>query len=186
MVCAGRTITEALLFMPPDEAARVARIERVVASYELLMRRIAAFHAPELLEVAVTMSQAKVLYLVAAAQGMRMSELAARLGVSISTTSGLVDRLVDHGLLDRRDDPADRRQVVVTITPTGRADLERFRELNAAQLRRVLERLGDAELDLVERATFLLAVAADAPSPGVAPAAAPDPSQDFPAPGDQP
>ncbi len=175
--------------MPPDEAARIERIERidrVVASYELLMRRVAAFHAPELLEVAVTMSQAKVLYLAAAAQGIRMSELAARLGVAISTTSGLVDRLVDHGLLDRHDDPADRRQVVVTITPTGRADLERFRELNAAQLRRVLERLGDAELDVVERATCLLAAAADIPTPGAALAAARDSSQDPSAPGGQP
>jgi hypothetical protein len=76
--------------------------------------------------------------------------------------------------------------VVVTITPTGRADLERFRELNAAQLRRVLERLGDAELDMVERATFLLAAAADAPFPGVSLAAAPDPRQDSPAAGGQP
>jgi DNA-binding MarR family transcriptional regulator len=146
--------------MPPDEADRVARIDRVVASYELLMHRIASSHAPDLMEVAVTMSQAKVLYLIAASEGMRMSELAVRLGVSISTTSGLVDRLVDHGLLARHDDPADRRQVVVTITPTGKADLERFRELNAAQMRRLLARLGDSELDVVERATVLLAAAA--------------------------
>lgn len=146
--------------MPPDEADRVARIDRVVASYELLMHRIASSHAPDLMEVAVTMSQAKVLYLIAASEGMRMSELAVRLGVSISTTSGLVDRLVDHGLLARHDDPGDRRQVVVTITPTGNADLERFRELNAAQMRRLLARLGDSELDVVERATVLLAAAA--------------------------
>jgi DNA-binding MarR family transcriptional regulator len=147
--------------MPPDEEGRVARIDRVVASYELLMHRVASWHAPDLMEVAVTMSQAKVLYLIAASEGMRMSELAVRLGVSISTTSGLVDRLVDHGLIARHDDPADRRQVVVTITPTGSAHLERFRELNAAQMRRLLARLGDAELDVVERATFLLAAAAD-------------------------
>ena len=146
--------------MPPDEADRVARIDRVVASYELLMHRIASSHAPDLMEVAVTMSQAKVLYLIAASQGMRMSELSVRLGVSISTTSGLVDRLVDHGLLARHDDPADRRQVVVTITPSGSADLERFRELNAAQMRRLLACLGDSELDVVERATVLLAAAA--------------------------
>jgi DNA-binding MarR family transcriptional regulator len=146
--------------MPPDEADRVARIDRVVASYELLMHRIASSHGPDLMEVAVTMSQAKVLYLIAASEGMRMSELAVRLGVSISTTSGLVDRLVDRGLLARHDDPADRRQVVVTITPTGNADLERFRELNAAQMRRLLARLGDSELDVVERATVLLAAAA--------------------------
>ena len=144
----------------PDAATREARIDRVLASYELLMRRVASWHAPDLMEVAITMSQVKVLYLVAASQGMRMSELAARLGVSISTTSGLVDRLVDHALLTRHDDPADRRQVVVTITPSGSATLERFRELNAAQMRRILAGLGDSELDCVERATDILAAAA--------------------------
>ena len=125
------------------------------------MHRIASSHAPDLMEVGVTMSQAKVMYLVAAGQGMRMSELAAHLGVSISTMSGLVDRLVDHALLARHDDPADRRQVVVTITATGSGHLERFRELNAARMRRLLSRLGDAELDVVERATRMLAAAAD-------------------------
>ncbi|HEY5434687.1 MAG TPA: hypothetical protein VIK13_05600, partial [Candidatus Limnocylindrales bacterium] len=64
--------------MPPGGTDREARIDRVVAAYELLMHRIASSHAPDLLEVAVTMSQAKVLYLIAAAQGMRMSELAVR------------------------------------------------------------------------------------------------------------
>jgi DNA-binding MarR family transcriptional regulator len=147
--------------MPPDDADRSARIDRVLVSYELLMHRIASSHAPDLMEVGVTMSQAKVLYLVAAGQGMRMSELAVHLGVSISTMSGLVDRLVDHALLARHDDPADRRQVVVTITATGSGHLERFRELNAARMRRLLSRLGDAELDVVEHATRMLAAAAD-------------------------
>jgi DNA-binding MarR family transcriptional regulator len=146
--------------MPSAALERAARIERVLVAYELLMHRVASWHAPDLMEVGVTMSQAKVLYLVAATQGMRMSELAGRLGVSISTTSGLVDRLVDHGLLSRHDDPADRRQVVVTITPTGSGHLERFRELNASQMRLLLSRLDDTELEVVERATLLLSSAA--------------------------
>jgi DNA-binding MarR family transcriptional regulator len=110
---------------------------------------------------------------------MHMSGLASRLGVSISTTSGLVERLVAHGLLARHGDPADRRQVVVTNTPTGLADLERFCELNAAQLRRLLARLRDPELDVVERATVLLAVAADDPAP-VPGAALPTPDSKLP------
>jgi DNA-binding MarR family transcriptional regulator len=151
--------------MSPDEADRAARVDRVLASYEVLMQRIASWHAPDLMGVAVTMPQVKVLYLVAASRGMRMSELAVRLGVSISTTSGMVDRLVDHGLLTRHDDPADRRQVVVTVTASGAADLERFRELNAAQMRRLLARLGDPELECVLQATTLLAAAAEDGAP---------------------
>ena len=84
------------------------------------------------------MAQAKVLYVVLAAGELRMSELAARLGVSSRTASGLVDRLVELGLLSRHDDPADRRQVVVATTPEAVALLERFRELNQRQLRELL------------------------------------------------
>ena len=84
---------------------REAAVERVIAAFEKMMHRVATAHAPEFLEVGVTMSQAKVLYLVQAAPGLRMSDLSARLGVSLSTVSGVVDRLVDQGLLERRTTP---------------------------------------------------------------------------------
>ncbi len=131
---------------------RDALLSAIVAGYERLMHRLAELHAPDFLEIALTMPQAKVLYLVGAAGQLRMSVLAARLGVTLSTVSGLVDRLVEQGLLDRRDDPADRRQVVLSLTGEGVAFLERFRELNARQLRQLLARLADDELDVVRRA----------------------------------
>jgi DNA-binding MarR family transcriptional regulator len=85
------------------------------------MNRLIGAHAPEFTEAGVTMAQAKVLYVVMAAGELRMSELAARLGVSSSSASGLADRLVELGLLRRHDDPDDRRQVMVAareIVPT--------------------------------------------------------------------
>jgi DNA-binding MarR family transcriptional regulator len=131
---------------------RDGRTAAIVAGYERLMHRLAERHAPDFLDIAVTMPQAKVLYVVGAAGRLHMSELAARLGVSLSTVSGLVDRLVDQGLLDRWDDPADRRQVLVSLTSTGTGFIDRFRELNARQLRELLGVLNDEELADVERA----------------------------------
>ena len=119
-----------------------AAIDAVVACYEALMHRLIQGHAPEFTEVGITMAQAKVLYVVMAAGELRMSELAARLGVGSSSASGLVDRLVELGLLRRHDDPADRRQVVVTTTPEAVAMLERFRELDQRQLRRAARAAG--------------------------------------------
>lgn len=138
----------------------------IVAGYERLMRRLAEQHAPDFLEIAVTMPQAKVLYLVGAASELHMSELAARLGVGLSTVSGLVDRLVDQGLVDRRDDPADRRQVLLSLTAAGAAFLDRFRELNARQLRALLAVLDEAELDEIRRALDHLERAAARLGPG--------------------
>jgi len=148
------------VYEPEPDPERRARVERVIASYETLMHRVASAHAPEFLGVGVTMSQAKVLYLVQADPGLRMSELSARLGVSLSTVSGVVDRLVDQGLLLRQDDPADRRQVVLRITDAGATQLELFRELNVGQFRDMLARIDEADLAVVEQALDILATAA--------------------------
>ena len=40
---------------------------------------------------------------------LHMSELVARLGVTLPTVSGIVDRLVEHGLVGRRAVESDRR-----------------------------------------------------------------------------
>jgi DNA-binding MarR family transcriptional regulator len=106
------------------------------------------------------MPQAKVLYLLSAAGELRMSDLVAQLGVSLSTVSGLVDRIVDHGLAVRRPDASDRRHVVVSLTDGGRAFVDRFRDLNAAQVRALLALLTDDDLDQVARALDALGNAA--------------------------
>jgi DNA-binding MarR family transcriptional regulator len=138
-----------------------ADIDAVVEHYDALMHRLIEGHAPGFTEVGITMAQAKVLYVVMAAGELRMSELAARLGVGSSSASGLADRLVELGLLRRRDDPDDRRQVVVTATPEAVALLERFRELNQRQLREMLSRLDTDELDVVDRSLDILGRAID-------------------------
>jgi DNA-binding MarR family transcriptional regulator len=150
-------------------ATRAAAVDEVIAGYETLMQRLADSHAPDFLEIAVTMPQAKLLYLLGAAGELHMSDLVLRLGVSLSTVSGLVDRVVDHGLATRREDPADRRQVLVGLTPAGSEFIDRFRELNARQMRELLERLDDGELDLVRAALVALQRAASEPA-GLAPA----------------
>ena len=139
---------------------RAAVVDEVIAGYESLMQRLADSHAPEFLEIDVTMPQAKLLYLLGALGELHMSELVARLGVSLSTVSGLVDRIVDHGLATRRDDPADRRQVVVGLTPAGSEFIDRFRELNARQMRELLAVLDDADLVLLHDAFAALERAA--------------------------
>jgi DNA-binding MarR family transcriptional regulator len=145
----------------PNRRAPSLTVDAVVEHYETLMHRLIAGHATDFAEVGITMSQAKVLYVVMAAGELRMSELAARLGIGSSSASGLADRLVELELLVRHDDPADRRQVVVTTTPQAIALMERFRELNQRQLRELLTRLDPDELDVVDRSLEVLGRAID-------------------------
>jgi DNA-binding MarR family transcriptional regulator len=46
-----------------------------------------------------------------------VSALACTVGVSRPAASQLVDRLAEHGMVERRHDPADRRVVLVDYVP---------------------------------------------------------------------
>ncbi|MFL5723265.1 MAG: MarR family winged helix-turn-helix transcriptional regulator [Chloroflexota bacterium] len=156
------------------DRTRAAAVDSVIEGYEALMRHLADRHAPEFLEIDITMPQAKLLYLLGASGELHMSALVQRLGVSLSTVSGLVDRVVDHGLATRREDPIDRRQVLVGLTPAGVAFIDRFRELNARQMRELLDALDDTELVQLGDALAALTRAASraTPSPVSTPSSA--------------
>src|SRR4051812_14744732 len=100
--------TELPNHMPHPNEWRTA-LERALAAYEVLEQRLMSVHAPEFAALDITMAQAKLLYVVTAAGDLTMSEVAQRLGVTLSTASGAVDHLVAQGLVARTDDPANRR-----------------------------------------------------------------------------
>jgi DNA-binding MarR family transcriptional regulator len=148
----------------PNQGRRRPALDRALAAAEVFQQRLMALHATEFTTLDITMAQAKLLYVVATASELSMSEIAQRLGVTVSTSSGAVDRLVELGLLARSDDPSNRRQVRVSVTPKGTSSLEQLRELSNRQLRALFELVTDGELDVVERALRILADATPTPS----------------------
>jgi DNA-binding MarR family transcriptional regulator len=143
----------------PNDKDRPA-LARVLLGFELFQHRLVALHVPEFTSLDITMAQAKLLYVLAAAGELSMSETASQLGVTISTASGAVDHLVDLGLLARSDDPNNRRQVRVSVTQAGAQVLEQMRELSTRQLVALCSLVSDEDLEVVERATRILADAA--------------------------
>ncbi len=132
-------------------------------AHEVFHRQMSALHAPELLELNLTLAQLKAVYLVAATGPIRMSALSVQLGTAISTTSGVVDRLVQAGMLARTEDPADRRQVLVAATPSALQQLEDLSELGRDRMRQLLNRLASVkEIETIEAAVRLLGEAATA------------------------
>ncbi|WP_441865484.1 MarR family winged helix-turn-helix transcriptional regulator [Phaeovulum sp. W22_SRMD_FR3] len=67
----------------------------------------------------------------AAPEGMKMSELSLQLVVSNGNVTGVVDRLVTQGLLERQTVESDRRAFLVKITDKGRALMD---EMTGAHL----------------------------------------------------
>ena len=136
-------------------------VDPVMDAFERFHATLMRVHVPHLLELSLTLAQMRTLYLVAAEGTLRMSELAERLGTAASTSTGVVDGLVQMGLLERDADPGDRRQVLVRTTDAGRERLEDFHELGRGRLRDMLARLENPDdLGTIERALTLLTDAA--------------------------
>jgi DNA-binding MarR family transcriptional regulator len=75
----------------------------------------------------------------------RITELAAREAVAQPSMTSLVSRLERDGLVERREDPADRRAVLVAITGEGERVLTDRRRARAETLAARLERLDPDE-----------------------------------------
>jgi DNA-binding MarR family transcriptional regulator len=80
-----------------------------------------------LLTVELTIQQLKVLtMLVTTDEGMTSSGLAEAFGVSMASMSGLLDRLVAQGMVERSSDPHDARVRRIHTTEHGRAAMRRL------------------------------------------------------------
>lgn len=143
-----------------------AQIQTVLDGYDQIIRRLTPTRSAGIFESTVTMAQLKVLMLLGAKPETGMSELAAFLHLSLSTVSGLVEKLVENGLATRRTDNVDRRQVLVSLTPQGGTFLDRFQELGTETLRALLNQLSAAEVACVAEAMNVLTRAAQRVSEG--------------------
>ena len=95
--------------------------------------------------------------------GMKMRELSRRLMVTGGNVTGLTDRLVAEGLVERHDDPSDRRAWTVQLTSEGRRQframaraheawvMDLFSGLSAAQQAQLFDLLGRLKQSLPPR-----------------------------------
>lgn len=86
------------------------------------------------------------------AEGAPMRELADELGVTVPTTTGLIDRLVREGLAQRRPHPTDRRVVLVLPTAEGRAVVRRSATYLTEVMAAVLSDVDEGERESLVRA----------------------------------
>jgi len=104
---------------------------------------------------------------------LTMTELGQRLMVSGGNMTGLTDRLEREGLVERRNDPADRRVQRISLTPRGRA---LFTEMASVHRDWIVDILQGLDKEGVERlmaglATVKASVDASETNPGRAPRA---------------
>jgi DNA-binding MarR family transcriptional regulator len=127
-----------------EQEELIGCLERVQASFE---RRALSSMAEPLISTPLTMQQLKVLTMIAIdPERATGHELAAQLKVSVATMSGLVDRLVEHGMVTRGEDPTDRRVRPLSVTPEGSATIRSLLSSSGTMPSPILRRLAIEDL----------------------------------------
>ncbi len=88
--------------------------------------------------------------------GLKMSELSSALRVSNGNVTGIVDRLVETGLVERRAVLGDRRAQLICLTPSGRSTFAKHAHIHEGW---VDELLADLPLSEAEQLMDLLDLA---------------------------
>jgi DNA-binding MarR family transcriptional regulator len=94
----------------------------------------------------VSMTHMHVLAKLRMAGALPMSRLAEALDVSVASATGIISRMEERGLVERRRDDADRRVVMVGLADGGTAALEEIETRGRDFFGRVLGQLTKDEL----------------------------------------
>lgn len=93
----------------------------------------------------LTLNQLRVLFQLHYRGDRSMGEVSSRLQVSDSTATGVVDRLVERGLVERVNDAEDRRKVLVRLSEQGQRHVAGIRGAGAAAAAAVFDSLTAAQ-----------------------------------------
>jgi DNA-binding MarR family transcriptional regulator len=83
--------------------------------------------------------------------GMTLGELSSRMMVSNGNVTGLVERLVADGLIDRRAAPKDRRSQIVSLTAEGRRAFRAMARTHENWIAEIFGELSASDIDTLMR-----------------------------------
>lgn len=136
-------------------------IDAVLDQYNRIARAMHRASEPVWRELELTMAQLRTLFTLAREGPVSIGQVAEAQGVSLPTASHLVERLVQAGLATRAADPADRRRMVVRLTPAGEELVDTMRHGRQGLLRSWLSHLGHDDIVALLRGMTALVAAAE-------------------------
>jgi DNA-binding MarR family transcriptional regulator len=96
--------------------------------------------------LSLTIAQLKTLFFISSEGSTNVRKLAAALGVTSANVTGIIDRLVEHGLVSRAENPEDRRMSLLQATDKGQALITDLRERHTSQLAEILSYMSSNQL----------------------------------------
>jgi DNA-binding MarR family transcriptional regulator len=128
---------------PPAPATEVAHDVFAVMAYLLRASSHDVFSAVGELELSLT--QIKLLHFLDEEECVGLKELGDRIALSLPAASRAIDGLHQRGLVERRENEADRRMKSVQITPAGADAVRRLNEARLSFLEQFAASLTDTQ-----------------------------------------
>ena len=116
-----------------------------------VMRKIHRYYESSFSQYGITPAQFYVLSAVWENDGVKFKELAKSLEMDGSTLTSILDRLERQDLLERRDDPEDRRSLLVFLKEKAKHSLGQITCLAEKLDQEIKERFSDEEFATFER-----------------------------------
>ena len=105
----------------------------------------------------LTGPQRLVMSVVVRTQGLSLKQLSEAVSLAHSTVSGIVDRLVQQGLIERQPHPTDRRKILIALSQDGRDRLNDDRRRRVSWLAEAItDRLNSREQRILANTLSLL------------------------------
>lgn len=115
-----------------------------------LLHALLRSSTPAWVHLTLTLPQLRTLFIVAHHQAVSVVQVSRQLGVGEPTASHLIDKLVQAGLLSRREDPRDRRRMRVELSAEGTLLIERLLGWESI-LEEWLQQVSKEDLSLLQR-----------------------------------
>ncbi|HEY0584081.1 MAG TPA: MarR family transcriptional regulator [Chloroflexota bacterium] len=149
--------------MPPGAgpASHVERfIEDIIEAQTALLVALHDRPVPTWLSLDLTVGQLKALFVLFHDGPTPIGQLGASLGLGKPAASLLVDALVQHSLVERREDPTDRRRTLAGLTPSAQVLFAEQLTGSGEQLAGWLRQLSPDDLDGLARGLQALSAVA--------------------------
>jgi DNA-binding MarR family transcriptional regulator len=134
-----------------------AVVDEALAGYKRVHRALLTSKASRWRDLDISMQQLRALYLLRDEDEASVGRLAELFGIGLPAASLLADRLVRSGFVERHDDPADRRRVLLSLTRAGMRLVTDLREGSHSLLRRWMAALSPEDLAALSRGWRALA-----------------------------
>ena len=139
---------------------RLSRIHRILSCTESLVHGFNPTRERTWFELDLTMPQMKTLVYVIKNDGPTSGQIASGLGVTLSTITGIVDRLEEQSLVSRHEDRRDRRITRVVPSARGKELIDGLFRYRNEVVTAILSQLDESQLETVEKAFQYLVEAA--------------------------